>query len=229
MAAHPRRALARTSGGRDIAALLRPEPGPAPTGPKPHLRHVELAVGLLALVVAGAVTGLVWELVAPLPEFQLAGERVLNPAVERETAVAADGWFAVVAAVAGILAAVLVFLRVRSTRISALAVLTVGGLLAAVVAWRVGVALGPDSVPEEAARVADGEFFNGPLRLSAVGVLFTWPLTSVITYFALAAGLDPDRPRRNGSHDPGAAREQRLPASFPPAGDRFNDIRGGWQ
>jgi hypothetical protein len=193
------------------------------------VRWSVLGLGLLAFAVAGAVTGLVWELVAPLPRFQLAGDRVLTPQVEQETAVAADGWFATVTAVAGIAAAVAVYLRVRSTRISALAMLTVGGLLAAVVAWRAGVALGPDAVPAEAARTADGEFFNGPLRLSAVGVLLTWPLTSVITYFALAAGLDADRPRRNGSRDPGAAREQRLPASFPPAGDRFNDIRGGWQ
>jgi hypothetical protein len=188
-----------------------------------------IGLGLLAFVVAGAVTGLVWELVAPLPRLQLVGDRVLTPQVEQETAVAADGWFAVVAAVAGIAAAVGLFLRVRSTRVSALATLTVGGLLAAVVAWRVGVALGPDAVPAEAGRTADGEFFSGPLRLSAVGVLLTWPLTSVITYFALAAGLDPERPRRNEPRDPGAAREQRLPASFPPAGDRFNDGRGGWQ
>jgi hypothetical protein len=188
-----------------------------------------IGLGLLAFAVAGAVTGLVWELVAPLPRLQLVGDRVLTPQVEQETAVAADGWFAVVTAVAGIVVAVTVFLRVRSTRVSALAVLTVGGLLAAVVAWRVGVALGPDSVPREAARTADGDFFNGPLRLSAVGVLLTWPLTSVITYFALAAGLDPERPGRSGTRDPGAARDQRLSASFPPAGDRFNDIRGGWQ
>lgn len=218
----------RTSGGRDIAVQVTPNLDPAPTAHRPDIRA--LVIGLLACVVAGAVTGVVWELLAPLPRLQLVGDRVLSPRVEDETAVAADGWFAVCAAVAGILAAVAVFVRVRSARVTALAALTFGGLLAAVVAWRVGIALGPDSVLEEARRVDDGAFFSGPLRLSALGVLVTWPLTSVIAYFALAAGLGRDRPARDSWRDPGAARDQRLATSFPPSGDRPNDFSGGgWQ
>ncbi len=96
---------------------------------------------------------------------------------------------------AGVVSAVAVVLRVREARLSVLAGLTLGGLLAAVIAWRVGVALGPDSVRAEAVGLSDGETFSGPLELSALGVLFTWPLTAVITYFALAAGLDASRPR----------------------------------
>ncbi len=154
---------------------------------------------LLACVVAGAVVGVVWELVTPLPQFQVAGDRILLPAAEDETAVAADGWFAVCAGVAGVVSAVVVVLRVREARLSVLAGLTLGGLLAAVIAWRVGVALGPDSVRAEAVGLSDGESFSGPLELSALGVLFTWSLTAVITYFALAAGLDARHQRHAGS------------------------------
>jgi hypothetical protein len=152
------------------------------------------------------LVGLTWELVTPLPQFQVVGNRLLSPEVEGETAVAADGWFAICAGVAGIVTAVAVFARVRSARISALVGLTLGGLLASVVAWRVGVALGPDSVRAGAAGLKDGQTFSGPLKLSALGVLFSWPLTAVIIYFALAAGLDPDRPgRAAASSTPGAA------------------------
>lgn len=152
---------------------------------------------LLACVLAGILTGLVWELVTPLPQFQVVGRRAISSgAIEDETAVAADGWFAVCSGVAGILSAIAVFLRVRSARMSALVGLTLGGLLASLLAWRVGVLLGPDSVRAGAAGMSDGGTLSGPLRLSAVGVLFAWPLTALITYFALAAGLDPNHPRR---------------------------------
>jgi DivIVA domain-containing protein len=174
------------------------------------------ALGLLACLLAGVLTGVAWELLAPLPRLQVVGDRVLSPDVEQETAVAADGWFAVCAAVAGVLAAVAAFARVRAAHMAVLAGLTLGGLAAAIVAWRVGVALGPGSVQEEAAGLADGDIFNGPLRLSAHGVLFTWPLTSAIMFFALAAGLDP---RRSGpTSQPGPALPETSSAS---SGGRF--------
>ncbi len=150
---------------------------------------------LLACALAGVVAGVVWELLTPLPQFEVAGDRILLPAAEDETGIAADGWFAICAGVAGVVSAVVVFMRVREARISVLAALTLGGLLAAVIAWRVGVAVGPEPVRAGADGLSDGESFSGPLELSALGVLFTWPLTAVITYFALAAGLDPNRPR----------------------------------
>lgn len=176
---------------------------PTSVGPRWDL----VALSLLACLVAGAVTGVVWWLVAPLPEYQVLEGRVLLPEVETETAVAADGWFALCAAAAGLLSAVAVFLRVRAARISALIGLTLGGLLASVVAWWVGITLGPASVMEEAKGVADGDLFSGPLEISAPGVLLIWSLTSLIVYFALAAGLDRDRSGRSGRNDdPGADR-----------------------
>ena len=160
---------------------------------------VAIGLWLLGCLVAGAVTGLVWEMVSPLPQFQVSGGRALGSEFEVETAIAADGWFAICAAVAGIVSATVVFARVRAAQISALFALTLGCLLASVVAWRVGVALGPDSVRAGAAGLTDGESFSGPLRLSALGVIFAWPLTAVITYFALGAGLDANRSRHAAS------------------------------
>jgi len=209
----------RRSGGAAIAVEVTPvaEPAQERSWPSP----VQIGLMLLACVVAGAVVGVVWELLTPLPQFQVVGDRILLPAAEDETAVAADGWFAVCAGVAGVVTAVAVVLRVRDARLSVLAGLTLGGLLAAVIAWRVGVAVGPDSVRAEAVGLSDGEFFSGPLELSALGVLFTWSLTAVITYFALAAGLDASRPRQSGQQGPVYTGEHGLADRFPQPRDRY--------
>ena len=179
--------------GDRVIAAEDTMPG-GPSSFRPGLVTIGLCV--LGFLVAGAVVGVVWELVAPLPRFRLVGGRVLLAVTEDETAVAADGWFAVCSAVAGILSAVVVFARVRSARLTALGVLTLGGLLAVLVAWRVGVALGPDPVLEQVDGLRDGARLDGPLRLGALGVLLAWPLASVVAYFALATGLEPARPRQ---------------------------------
>jgi DivIVA domain-containing protein len=167
---------------------VTPVAEPAEGSARPSAAAIGLA--LLGCLVAGAVTGFVWEMLTPLPQFQVVDGRVLSSEFDVESAIAADGWFVICAAVAGIVSAVVVFAVVRAARISALVGLTLGGLLASVLAWRVGMALGPDSVRAAAAGLKDGETISGPLRLSALGVIFAWPLTAVIGYFALAAGLD---------------------------------------
>jgi hypothetical protein len=79
----------------------------------------------------------------------------------------------------------------RRARLGPLLGLAIGGLLGAVVAWRFGVALGPDDIREAIKGLAPNTEFDGPLQLSAQGVLFAWPLTSTVAYFALTAGLEP--------------------------------------
>ena len=206
--------------GDDTAAVGPPPPSPpgAPAAPGPAL----IALCVVGFVVAGVVVGLGWLLLAPLPEYRVDGGRVLLPMAEDETAVGADGWFAACAAVAGILTAIAVYARVRAARLAALAVLTVGGLFAAMVAWRIGVALGPGAVLDEAEGLRDGARFDGPLQLGAKGVLFAWPLAAVVTYFALAFGLDPARPDRSGRRgrrEPSPGERLSAPA-HPPAPDR---------
>jgi hypothetical protein len=144
-----------------------------------------------ASVVVGALVGLVWRWVAPLSAFQKEGGAGI-PVGGAETAVAADGWFAVLSGLAGILVAVGVVLLVRQGRLGSLAGLVAGGLLGAVVAWRTGLLLSPPTVTESLAAVPAGERFDGPLRISAIGVLMAWPTTAVITFFAIVAGLEVD-------------------------------------
>jgi hypothetical protein len=154
---------------------------------------------LLAIVVAGAAVGIAWRFVAPLPQFRVLGGQLASTQTEGETAVAADAWFGMCALVAGAVTAVVVFALVRAARIDVLLGLTLGSLAAAVVAWRVGLVLSPGPLPAHPSALADGTRLEGPLRMSAKGVLFAWPLAAVGVYFALGAGLDRSEPVR--AHD----------------------------
>lgn len=159
----------------------------------PPLR-AELRAGLLVglgCAVAGVLVGVVWRLVVPLAVLEKDATGVLQVG-GAETEVAADGWFAVCAAVAGVVAAVAAALLLRSGRLGALVGLTVGGLVGAVVAWRVGLLLSPPELAASAKAARVGDTFEGPLRMSAYGVLLAWPTAAVITFFAIVAGLDVD-------------------------------------
>ncbi len=156
-----------------------------------------------ASIVVGVLVGLVWRWVAPLSAYEKArGAGV--PVGAAETAVAADGWFAVCSGLAGILVAVAVVLLVRVGRLGSLVGLVAGGLLGAVVAWRTGLLLSPPTVTESLASVPAGQRFDGPLRISAIGVLLAWPTTAVITFFAIVAGLESDHDDALATVPPGA-------------------------
>lgn len=161
----------------------------------------ELRTGLLVTIgvlAASLPVAVLWRVVAPLPHLVVRGDGIFLTGGQSEVQVAADGWFAVCTATAGLVAALVVFARIPRARLGALLGLTVGGLLAAVVAWRLGVLLGPGSVRHQAQGIAEGGRFDGPLAISARGVLFAWPLASVVAYFALTAGLEPPAANRAG-------------------------------
>lgn len=144
---------------------------------------------VLGSLAAGLPLGLVWWLVTPLARLERRDEGVFAVGMREEAAVAADGWFAVGALFVGALAAVLVALLVRR-RLAGLAGLVIGGVLGSLLAWRLGVLLGPPSVEASAAAASDGARFDGPLDLSALGVLFAWPMAATVAFFAAVAGLD---------------------------------------
>jgi hypothetical protein len=138
----------------------------------------------------GFPLGLLWWLVAPLARIEKRADGVFAAGLQTETAVAADGWFAVCAICAGAIVAVATAFLLRRQRLGALAGLATGGVLGSVVAWRLGVLLGPSSIEASATAARNGARFDGPLDLSALGVLLAWSMAAVVVFFAAVAGLD---------------------------------------
>lgn len=168
----------------------------------------ELRTGLAVIggsLLFALLVGITWWAVTPLPHLVKRDDGVYLAGGETEVAIAADGWFAICTATAGLVCALVVFARMRRARLGPLLGLAIGGLLGAVVAWRLGVALGPDDIREAVKGMAPNTEFDGPLALSAHGVLFAWPLTATVAYFALTAGLEPKAApgtHRNGQRFP---------------------------
>ncbi len=158
----------------------------------------------------GVVVGVAWRVVAPLATLETRDGGVVSVGRSAETSIAADGWFAVCALVAGVLAAFLSGWWLRDSRLGALIGLTVGGVAGSLVAWRLGVLLGPASVDETAAGLGDGDRFQGPLELSALGVLLAWSTSATIAFFATVAGLES---RHGTDADPGVPAEQPVSAT----------------
>ena len=160
----------------------------------------------------GVVMGVAWWALTPPTRLQKRSTGVFVVDQARETAVAADGWFAVCALTAGVLVGFLVAVLGRGDRLAQLLGITAGGLLGSLVAWRVGVALGPDAVADQVRSLRTGARFQGPLRLSALGVLMMWPTSAVIVFFAAVAGLDSSRHERPRTESPvTSAAEQSSP------------------
>jgi hypothetical protein len=153
------------------------------------LRAVLTATAMCLLLVP--LLGLAWWIVAPTPQAIVRDGGVLLADPETSAFIAADGWFAILGALAGLLAAVLVMLGSRKRGVAALVGLTVGGVLASLLAWRVGHLLGPGELLPRARSADEGSTLEGPLDLRASGVLFAWPMAAVAAFLSLTAGVEP--------------------------------------
>jgi len=154
----------------------------------------------LAAVVLGAVVGFLWSLLAPVPTFVATAQGLLYTDNLPGEYVAADGWFAVLGAAAGVLVAVVVLVRrgVSGVGIGTVVAVAALGVLGSLVAWRAGHSFSPaDPGADGDGRAAIGATVHGALDLSAHGVLLVWPVASlVVLTFALvweASGRPDDR------------------------------------
>ena len=116
-------------------------------------------------MVLGVLMGLAWAGLAPTPP--ASGTAGLDPyAATSEVFIAADGWFALLGLPAGLIHGILAVRRRQPARI-----IVVTSLLGCLVAWGVGVAI-------------------GPAGLRALGVLLIWPITALLVH-AVAAPVPP--------------------------------------
>ncbi|WP_416072062.1 DUF2567 domain-containing protein [Streptomyces sp. ME18-1-4] len=166
-------------------------------GMKTELR--EAAVITVGVALTGALLGLLWVWLAP--KVPLVGDVVQGNLVvyfkdtEGEQAIGVDGTFTLLALAFGAVSAVAVFAWRRRGGVPLVVALALGGLLGSLLAWRVGVWLGPDSDVLAHARAAGkGVTFSAPLKLGAKGALLAWSLAGLLVHLGLTALFGPRDP-----------------------------------
>ncbi|MEU5980526.1 hypothetical protein [Streptomyces sp. NPDC047315] len=161
------------------------------------------AVVVVAVSVLGVALGLLWLWLAPKVPLISNGREIYLRDTEGEEAIGADGTFALLGFVFGAISAAGVFWWRRRGGLVQVVALAIGGLLAGLVAWRVGVWLGPTTdVVAHAKAVGPGVAFDGPLELRAYGVLVAWPLSAMLAHLLLTALFAPRDPPPPPVHPP---------------------------
>ncbi|MEU9352926.1 AAA family ATPase [Streptomyces griseoloalbus] len=166
-------------------------------GMKTELR--EAAVTAVAVALGGVLLGVLWWWLAP--RVPLVGDVVGENWVvyfkdsEGEQAIGVDGTFSLLALGLGALSALVAFLVRRRGGVPLVVALAVGGLLGSLLAWRIGVWLGPaQDVVAQARSAGKGVTFDAPLRLSAKGALLVWPFAALVMHLGLTGLFGPRDP-----------------------------------
>jgi hypothetical protein len=168
-------------------------------GPGMKTEVREAAVITVAVALGGVLLGLLWWWLAP--HVPLVGDEVGRSWVvylkdsEGEQAAGVDGTFTLLGLAFGVVSALVVFLLRRRGGVPSVVALGVGGLLGSVLAWRLGVWLGPDAdVIAHARAVGKGVTFSAPLKLGAKGALLAWPFAALLVHLGLTALFGPRDP-----------------------------------
>ncbi|MFI0513318.1 AAA family ATPase [Streptomyces sp. WSLK1-5] len=179
-------------------------------GPGMKTELIEGAVILVAVALSGVLLGLLWWWLAPhVPLVGDVDEQgnwvVYLKDTEGEQAVGVDGTLTLLALAFGFVSALVVFLWRRRGGVPLVVGLAVGGVLASLLAWRMGMWLGPSSdVIAHAKAVGKGVTFSAPLELGAKGALLAWSFAGLVVHLGLTALFGPRDPEpMYGSAVPG--------------------------
>jgi hypothetical protein len=201
-----------------VPEILFPARRPDRVLGRPVLAAVTVTV---AVALLGVPAGFCWVAFAPRVVVLVTGSgaaQVLNP--ETKAFIAADGWFCVIGAVAGLLAAVVGYLvTVRRHGGIAVAGLMLGGLGASLVQWWIGRSIGLASFRTALLLSRAGAILHAPLMLRAHGAVVIWPLTTAV-FICLVELITGDRPDRS------AAPGQLIPAAPSYGTSRLRRRRG---
>ncbi|MEV6129832.1 ABC transporter permease [Streptomyces violaceusniger] len=164
-------------------------------GPELRAELVQASLVAIAVAVSGVLLGLLWLWLAPKVPLVSDGTAVYLKNSEGEDAIGADGVFTLLALAFGAVSALIVFLLFRHGGIALVIGLAIGGVLASVIAWRLGLWLGPTSdVVAHAKEVGKGVTFDGPLKLGAKGALLAWSVAAMVIHLALTGLFGPRDP-----------------------------------
>ncbi|GLW63182.1 hypothetical protein Arub01_14260 [Actinomadura rubrobrunea] len=146
------------------------------------------AVVTVLVALLGVPAGLLWARLAPDVTYVVFRGQVLPADPEGQGPIAVDGTFALVGAAAGLICGLLAYLAGgRGNDIPLLFGLALGGLAAALLAWRVGHQVGLAEYERALRGAPDGRTVTGVADLRATGVLVFWPLLAVAAYGAAEA------------------------------------------
>ncbi|WP_244900203.1 hypothetical protein [Streptomyces nanshensis] len=144
------------------------------------------ALWALGVLVLGAGLGLLWLWLAPRVPLVSVDGGVFLKDPEGEEAIGADGTFVLLAVAFGLVVGLFAFLRSRGGGVGIVVGVAVGALVGSVLAWRLGVWLGPNGDLAASAKAAgENKPFDGPLKLQAKGALLVWPFVALLTHLAL--------------------------------------------
>ncbi len=125
------------------------------------------AAVVLVLGLVGAVAGVIWWWIAPQPGYRIETDGLYFLSAQPQQYIAADGWFAVITAVIGLAAGVIVWTRYPRDPLAGLVGLAVGALVGAALTATVGMVLGRSD--PYAGPIAS--LSQGPLEIRAWSVL----------------------------------------------------------
>lgn len=161
----------------------------------------------VAVALGGVLLGVVWWWLAPRVPLvgDVSGDEwtVYLKDSEGEQGIGVDGTFTLLALAFGAVSALVVFLVRRRGGVPLVVALAVGGLLGSVLAWRLGVWLGPSQdVIAQARSAGAGVTFDAPLELGAKGALLAWPFAGLVLHLGLTALFGPRDPEEFPPADP---------------------------
>ncbi len=134
---------------------------------------------------AGIGVGLLWVALAPDVPLEVRDNGIYLATPQPWEPFATQAVFGLLGLVAGLIAGVWAWLRARRTPFGALAGLLVGGAGCALLAWRLGVWLGPPPLADVVDTVQPGDEVFAPLAIDAWAVLLAPAVGAVLAYLVL--------------------------------------------
>lgn len=155
---------------------------------------IQAGLILAAFAVAGGVCGLLWHVIWDAPTGVVFEQRWnLTTEDGLRSAFSATGWFVMLSAGFGGVLGVVIGLRTRERELVSLASVVVGSIVAALLMWRIGLAL---SVPDPsvlARRAADGTLLEGRIAVGGWSPFLAYPtaaLFGILVPFVLVSGRE---------------------------------------
>lgn len=142
-------------------------------------------VTVLGFVVLGLAVGWLWAQIAIPARFTVTPDNAVMDEVEAGRQFGVTVTYAWLSAAAALLWTLLCGLRFVDVGWPLVPLTVLGASLAAILAWRLGVALGPGDATTAIKGADVGDTVPQSLMLDSHGVLFVWPVVSLVALIAV--------------------------------------------